>query len=416
MTNPSKGTKRRSLIGLATIAALAIAVVAIIVIVVVYSIDWEAYLDERLAEALMADTGAPTTTPKDVGLQFSDVVIATEDGVNLAGWFIPSGQARVTIVFCRGAEGNIGLWLDMIKRLHGLNYNVLAFDYRGAGLSGGSASFLAVEKDIAAAVNHAKQSFGKAASRVGILGVSIGAAVGINVAAELEAVDAIVADSPFSSFAEMAPRVIKEHAPQLASKVPDDEEITDEFDAIRNVSQVSPKPLFIIANENDKLCPAEMSRRLYKTAKAPKGLWIAPGTRHIEAKDVFTIEYWAKIAEFFDYWLVGGRAPEFKVSKRVKPWLVGGRAPEFKVSKRVKPLPDGGFEVKLRVSNVGAIVTEDVPVAVIMETEAGDVQRNIYFPRTRQLSFTVDSEPLGFRAMRFFHVEPKDDTWELLPG
>ena len=398
MTKPAKSGERKSLVGPITIAVLAIVAVAITVIIVVYSIDWEAYLDERLAEAMMSDTGAPVKSPKDVGLDFADAVITTADGVNLAGWFIPSGQSKVTMVFCRGAEGNIGLWLDMIKRLHGLNYNVLAFDYRGTGLSGGDASFLAVEKDITAAVNHAKQNFGRAAARIAIFGVSIGASVGINVAAELDAVDAIVADSPFSSFAEMVPRVITKHAPQLANKMPDDEEITDEFDPIKSVSHVSPKPMFIIANEDDELCPVEMARKLYRAARAPRNLWVAPGTRHIEAKDVFATEYWAKVAEFIDHWLVGVRAPEIGVSRKVKS------------------LPDGTFEIKLRVTNVGAPLTEDVPVAVIVETEAGDIQRNIYFPKTKQLTVTIDTKPLGFRAMRFFHVEPKDDSWGLLPG
>ncbi len=398
MTNPSRSNKKRSLIGLATIAALAIAAVAIVIVVLVYTVDWEAFLDERLAEAMMADTGAPIKSPKDVGLQFTDAVIATEDGVNLAGWFVPSGQSRVTIVFCRGAAGNIGLWLDMIKRLHGLNYNLLAFDYRGTGLSGGSASFLAIEKDIAAAVKHAKQNFGNAASRTGILGVSIGGAVGINVAAELDAVDAIVADSPFSSFAEMVPRIIKMQVPQLAGEVPDDEEITDEFDPIRSVAELSPKPVFIIANENDTLCPADMARKLYKKARVPKYLWVAPGTEHIGAKDVFPMEYWAKVGEFFDHWLVGARSAEFEVAKRVKP------------------LADGAFEVRLRLSNIGDVMSEDVPVAVIIETEAGDVFQNVYFPEKRLLSFKLDSEPLSFRAMRFFHVKRKGDTWELLPG
>ncbi|MBN2208406.1 MAG: alpha/beta hydrolase [Candidatus Coatesbacteria bacterium] len=398
MADQTQNSRKKSAIGPATVAVIAIAVLAITVVVVVYSIDWEARLDKSLAKAVMTDTGAPTKSPKDVGLEFADAVITTEDGVHLAGWFIPSEKSKVTIVFCRGAAGNIGLWLDMIKRLHDLNYNVLAFDYRGTGLSGGSASFLAVGKDIAAAVKHAKQNFGRAASRIGLLGVSVGAAVGINVAAELDAVDAMVADSPFTSFAEMVPKVIKEHAPQLAGKVKDDMEFTDEFDPIRNVSRISPKPLFIIANESDTLCPASMALSLYRAAGAPKSLWVAPGTEHIKAKDVFTTEYWSKIAEFFNFWLVGGRFTEFSVSSRVTA------------------LPEGGFEVKLRVSNSGSVVAEDVPVAVIAETEAGDLQRNIYFPKTKQLSFKVDTEPLGFRVMRFFHIEPKDDTWELLPG
>ena len=398
MVNQRRGNSKKRFWRLATIGLVATAAIIITIVIVVHSVDWQAYLDEHLAKAMKLDTGPPTKSPKDVGLAFKNVVITTKDGVHLAGWFVPNEGSRVTIIFCRGAMGNIGVWLDMIKRLHDQGHNVLAFDYRGTGLSGGEASFLTTEKDIEAAVNYAKRHFGRAASRIGILGVSIGAAVGIDVAANLDMVDAVVADSPFSSFGEMLPRIIKKYSPQLAGKVPEDAEVTAEFDPIRSVAEVAPKPLFIIANENDTLCPAGMARKLYKRARPPKYLWVAPGTEHIGAKDVFAMEYWAKIGKFFDRWLVGARSAEFEVVKKVKQ------------------LPDGQFGVKLRLSNIGDVLSEPVPVAVIIETEAGEVTKNVYFPDRRLLSFTLDSRPLSFRAMRFFHVKRSGDTWELLPG
>lgn len=396
--SPAEENKKKSFWRPAAIALIAVAAVVVIAVVVFYSIDWGAYLDKHIAEIMMADTGAPTQTPEGVGLSYKDIVITTADGMNLAGWFIPNPKSNATVIFCRGAKGNIGFWLDMIKRLSEMGYNVLAFDYRGTGLSGGEPSFLAVPKDIAAAVQYAKKNLDAAAARVGIFGVSIGAAMGITAAASLDDVDAIIADSPFTSMVDMAPVVIRKHAPQLESKIPGDDQISGQADPIKCVQDVSPKPLFIIANEKDRLTRAEMSMELFSKAREPKFLWVAPGTPHIGAKDVFATEYWAKVADFFDHWL----AREMR--------------PEFTIAQKSEPMDDGRFEVKMRLSNTGLPVDDDIPVAVIAETESGAVQKNIYFPKTRTLEFMTDSKPLHFRVMQFFHVEPKGDTWELLPG
>ncbi|MBN1593297.1 MAG: alpha/beta hydrolase [Candidatus Coatesbacteria bacterium] len=398
MTEPVRDSKRKPITGTLLIAGVAIAAVIIAVVIIVYSIDWEAYLDEKIAEAMMSDIGAPTRSPKDIGLDFAGAAIKTEDGIQLSGWFIPSGQSKITAVFCRGAEGNIGTWLDMMRHIHDLDCNILTFDYRGTGLSGGNPSFIGIEKDIAAAVQHAKDNYGKAASRIIIFGVSVGAAVGINVAATSESVDAIISDSPFTSFSEMIPRVIMDYAPELANKMPKDEILTDQHDPIKHVADISPSPILILANENDQLCPAEMSQSLYRAGRAPKDLWIAPGTGHVEAKDAYPTEYWGKVGEFINYWLIGARAPKFDVSSKVKE------------------TDDGKYEIRLRVSNTGGPVAEDIPVAVFIETETGDLQENIFFPKTRMFMLTTDSKPIGFRAMRFFSIEPDGDSWKVKKG
>ena len=396
MTNSEKQTSRAMRITF--IAIIGLASVAIIVSILVFSIDWESYLDKHISKLVMSDAGAPTVTPESVGLSYSDVVIPSSDEINLAGWFIPADRARATIVFCRGAKGNIGFWVDMMKQLHDLGHNVLAFDYRGAGLSGGEPSLLSIEKDISAAVDYAKASFGPAATRVGIFGVSIGAAVGINVAASNKSVDAIIADSPFSSFAEMAPRIFKEYAPSLASKLPEGDTFTSERDALTHVGSVSPKPLFIIANEKDEVCPAEMARRLHAKAKPPKLFWMSPGTGHIAAKDVFPTEYWAKVGEFFE------------------KYFVRFDGPQLRVSKVVKKLPDGSYEAKLRINNFGTLTEEDIPVALTVSTKDREIERKIYFPKTKSVVLKLDSEPLNVQVMRFHHVEKRGDTWELMPG
>jgi uncharacterized protein len=77
-------------------------------------------------------------TPASMGLAFDAVgFAASETGVpRLAGWWIQgSAQARYTVLYLHGQNGNLGDTVDDLERLRGAGVNVLAFDYRGYGAS-----------------------------------------------------------------------------------------------------------------------------------------------------------------------------------------------------------------------------------------------------------------------------------------
>lgn len=95
-------------------------------------------------------------TPDKYGMQWQDVVIPSDDGVPLEGWYIPAkgGQSDKLVIFnhalpmCRsGYPGHFGLpWsgfdaveIDFViqmKHLTDAGYNVLSYDIRNHGNSG----------------------------------------------------------------------------------------------------------------------------------------------------------------------------------------------------------------------------------------------------------------------------------------
>ena len=75
--------------------------------------------------------------PGEIGLNFESISFETTDGVRLYGWFIPSDDARGTILFCHGNAGNISHRLESIKIFNRLRLDVFIFDYRGYGQSQG---------------------------------------------------------------------------------------------------------------------------------------------------------------------------------------------------------------------------------------------------------------------------------------
>ena len=59
-----------------------------------------------------------TTDPKDVGLAFENVQIATEDNQQLHGWYIPAQKNSDVLLFFHGNAGNISHRLDSIGIFH----------------------------------------------------------------------------------------------------------------------------------------------------------------------------------------------------------------------------------------------------------------------------------------------------------
>ncbi|OSY89333.1 hypothetical protein WH52_01470 [Tenacibaculum holothuriorum] len=118
-------------------------------------------------------------TPKDYGLDFQNVTFNTEDGIELAAWFIPS-EGSNKLIICNhpatlnkyGFPGHQKPWSDfqdievkfgkIHKALHDAGYNVLAYDLRNHGESEGTKTriwgqgFGDEYKDVIAAFDYVK--------------------------------------------------------------------------------------------------------------------------------------------------------------------------------------------------------------------------------------------------------------------
>jgi len=89
-------------------------------------------------QLLYHPVAAVTRTPASVGLAFDAVGFATTEAgeTRLKGWWIPAGaDARYTVLYLHGQDGNLGDTVDELATLHAAGVNVLAFDYRGYGQS-----------------------------------------------------------------------------------------------------------------------------------------------------------------------------------------------------------------------------------------------------------------------------------------
>jgi fermentation-respiration switch protein FrsA (DUF1100 family) len=117
-------------------------------------------------------------TPADRGFAYSDVRFETEDGVTIAGWYIPSTNGAAVIAV-HGAGRNRTKTLEHAVMLAGNGYGVLMIDLRGYGESEGSPNSMGWTgyRDIPAAVAFLESRDDVDDGRVGGLGLSMGGEV-----------------------------------------------------------------------------------------------------------------------------------------------------------------------------------------------------------------------------------------------
>lgn len=201
-----------------------------------------------------------TASPAHMGIpNFEKLSLRTQDGVILAGWFIPSPGARYTILFLHGNAGNIGHRIEKIKILHDLGSSVLIVDYRGYGESQGRPTERGLYRDAQAAYRYLTNERHIPESQILLYGESLGGAVAVDLATRV-ACGGLVIESTFTSIPDMA----KEAFPFVPRFV-----LGAQFDSLSKIGQVKCRKLFL-HSIGDEIIPYEMAQRLYAAASEPK--------------------------------------------------------------------------------------------------------------------------------------------------
>jgi pimeloyl-ACP methyl ester carboxylesterase len=126
---------------------------------------------------------------------YQTVSFTASDGVGLEGWYRPSRNGA-SVLMISGSGGNRRSTLRHARMLVRHGYGVLVYDPRGSGDSGGTVNSYGWgwEKDAAAALDFLAKRDDVEPGRVGVLGLSTGADIAIDIAARRDDVKAVVAD------------------------------------------------------------------------------------------------------------------------------------------------------------------------------------------------------------------------------
>ncbi|MCK5451343.1 MAG: alpha/beta hydrolase [Candidatus Omnitrophica bacterium] len=228
------------------------------------------------------------STPENIGLSYKDVYFRTSDGVELNGWFIPTGKpSRATVLLCHGNAGNISHRLDIIRMLNSLDLNVFIFDYRGYGRSCGTVSERGTYLDAIAAYEELSKLRGVNINKVIFYGRSLGGAVAVELALQKDPV-ALILDGTFTSTSDMA----KEIYPFLPAKFL----INTKYDSLDKIKNVA-VPKFIIHSMEDEIVLFHHGKELFEKAVEPKEFYRMRGG-HNDAMVMYEDEYTNRLDKF----------------------------------------------------------------------------------------------------------------------
>lgn len=139
-----------------------------------------------------------TVLPSQLGLPAEDIVLVTDDDVKISGWLISKDteEKRQIIIILHGYPADKGDMLFLAQELYE-EFDVLLIDFRYFGQSEGSYTTLGAKEqlDLKAATDFLGR---EGYSKIGILGFSLGGAVGIMNAAQDERIRAVVSYAGFA--------------------------------------------------------------------------------------------------------------------------------------------------------------------------------------------------------------------------
>lgn len=237
-----------------------------------------------------------------------EVHFTADDGTPLYGWFLPAGADRPGVVVCHGYQRALEETFPLGCDLRARGFNVLLFDFRGCGRSGGRFTTIGYEepRDALAAVRWLQERLGTGAA-IGLLGISMGGAVALAVAGQCPAVRAVVADSAYATLSGAVAHRLRTLPPALRALYYLSMRGA-EWQCRARVAWVRPvdaarrlldRPVLLIHGTADDVVPYEHAWELLTALPGPCELWTLTGVPHAMARFHAREEYLARVTAFF---------------------------------------------------------------------------------------------------------------------
>lgn len=245
------------------------------------------------------------------GLGAQGVHFGATDGVSLRGWFVPASPRAPTIIVIPGFKDDSIASVPYARFLHAAGFNVLLYDSRGTGGSGGTFTLgLREVRDVEGAARYLNNRSGLVDHRYGLLGVSMGAGVAIVAATHLASVRAVVADSPYADQHLTVDRLDTLHlGPLTLPLAPVAPWLVDHvigapltsFSPVRSARKLAGRPLLLIHSRHDQnpTTPLSAAQKLKRAAGRSASLWIPPRGGHAGALTAQPAAYRAQVVGFF---------------------------------------------------------------------------------------------------------------------
>ncbi len=244
---------------------------------------------------------APEHVARAVGARFRDAGIAAADGAPLRAWVLERPNARGAAIVLHGAGSSRYHLLGHGAMLARNGYSVILPDNRGHGASGGDWFSYGVRErdDVSRWLDWALSNLG-AVPLFG-LGESMGASILLQSLGYERRFSAIVAESPFSSFAAIASErvpvwpVVQFGFLTVRWRLGVDLASADAIEPVRATST----PVLLIHSAADRNVSLRHSRLLRDANPAKVRLWEPEAVEHTQAMAVLPEEFERRVTGWF---------------------------------------------------------------------------------------------------------------------
>jgi uncharacterized protein len=250
---------------------------------VLYLVGLEARLVSRVGRTLGAARPA---------FPFEQVDIPRTDGARQFAWLMPEPAATASapwVLFLHGNPATVAAKLNIAYygELRKLGVSVMAPEYRGFGGLDGSATEATLAVDARAAYDYLRTVQKVPASRLVIFGWSLGSAVAVTLASEVDAAGLILEGAP-ASLANLEQQRYPFFPIRLLTR--------NRFDSIRRIDRVR-APILFLHSPEDAVIPISEGRLLFDAARGDKTFVEVRGG-HVEATIVDTEHFYEAIRTF----------------------------------------------------------------------------------------------------------------------
>ncbi len=231
---------------------------------------------------------------RETRLEFREVELASRDGLTLFGRFAP-GRNRSAIILIHGLGGGGADMIFHAEFLASAGYGVFLIDLRAHGSSDGDTSTFGLHEgdDVVCAVDYLLKRVDVNGSKIGVLGISLGAQAALRGALKTKDIHALVLEG-------LGPVTLSDHGSRPNSFA---RWINYPFNwmnylayqfmiggkdrgVLEVIGEIAPRPILFIASGAKDIY---FNRLFYQHAKEPKELWELPNGEH-----------GAAVIEFFD--------------------------------------------------------------------------------------------------------------------
>ncbi|MFN0007730.1 MAG: alpha/beta hydrolase [Planctomycetota bacterium] len=244
-------------------------------------------------EAILHSWRRPAPSPPSI--PHEDLTLRGE-GIDLRGWRFPaSGVRRGLVVYLHGSSddrrGSVGIARQFTPR----GFDVLAYDLRAHGQSGGDACTYGVleRRDLARILD------GEPSGPVTLIGFSLGASVALQAAADDPRISLVVAIAPFSDLRT----IVHDRSPFFVTRGQAEEALrlagleggfaVDEASPVACAARIR-CPVLLVHGAEDTATPPDHSRRIFDALTCPKELLLESSVGH---EDPLGAEAWKRIEE-----------------------------------------------------------------------------------------------------------------------